>query len=48
MNYIIRWEISLESNDKNFKINDAYQSYFGRMFAGKYMEVEADGTLTFL
>jgi hypothetical protein len=28
----IRWNEFLESNDKNFKINDAFQSYYARHF----------------
>lgn len=28
----IRWHEFLESNDKNFKINDAFQSYYARYF----------------
>ncbi|RUP42325.1 MAG: hypothetical protein EKK63_01730 [Acinetobacter sp.] len=28
----IRWNEFLESTDKNFKINDAYQSYYAREF----------------
>ena len=28
----IRWHDFLESNDQNFKINDAYQSYYARHF----------------
>jgi hypothetical protein len=28
----IRWNEYLKSSDKNFKINDAYQSYFAREF----------------
>ena len=33
---VIRWEMYLESVDLNFKINDAYQSYYARAFAEKY------------
>ena len=29
----IRWETSLTSEELNFKINDAYQSYYPRLFA---------------
>jgi hypothetical protein len=32
----IRWHEYLESNDKNFKINDAYQSYYARLFVEKH------------
>lgn len=32
----IRWHEFLESSDKNFKINDAYQSYYARYFIEKY------------
>jgi hypothetical protein len=32
----IRWHEFLNSNDKNFKINDAYQSYYARYFIQKY------------
>lgn len=32
----IRWHEFLESSDKNFKINDAYQSYYARFFIEKY------------
>ena len=28
----IRWNEFLRSSDKNFKINDAYQSYYARLF----------------
>ena len=28
----IRWNEFIESTDKNFKINDAYQSYYARHF----------------
>jgi hypothetical protein len=34
----IRWHEFLESNDKNFKINDAYQSYYARYFIEKNPE----------
>jgi len=34
----IRWHEFLESSDKNFKINDAYQSYYARFFIEKYPE----------
>ena len=34
----IRWNDYLNSTDKNFKINDAYQSYYARHFAAKYPE----------
>ncbi len=32
----IRWHEFLESSDLNFKINDAYQSYYARYFIQKY------------
>lgn len=32
----IRWNEYLLSSDKNFKINDAYQSYYARHFADKH------------
>lgn len=32
----IRWHEFLESSDLNFKINDAYQSYYARYFIEKY------------
>jgi hypothetical protein len=32
----IRWNEFLRSSDQNFKINDAYQSYYARAFAEKY------------
>ena len=28
----IRWNEYLESSDKNFRINDAYQAYYARLF----------------
>ena len=31
----IRWNEFMESKDKNFKINDAYQSYYARYFVAK-------------
>lgn len=34
----IRWHEFLESNDLNFKINDAYQSYYARHFVSKHPE----------
>jgi hypothetical protein len=34
----IRWHEFLESTDKNFKINDAYQSYYARHFIEKHPE----------
>ena len=33
----IRWNVQLDLG-KNFKINDAYQSYYGRCFVEKYPE----------
>lgn len=32
----IRWNEFLQSTDLNFKINDAYQSYYARHFIQKY------------
>jgi len=32
----IRWHEFLQSSDKNFRINDAYQSYYARFFIEKY------------
>jgi len=32
----IRWNEYLESTDKNFTVNDAYQSYYARHFVDKY------------
>lgn len=32
----IRWHEYLESPDMDFKINDAYQSYYARFFIEKY------------
>ena len=32
----IRWNETLNSGDLNFKINDAYQSYYARLFITKY------------
>ena len=34
----IRWHEFLESSDKNFKINDAYQSYYARFFIERHPE----------
>lgn len=28
----IRWEVCLSSSDDNFKINDAFQSYYARLY----------------
>lgn len=36
----IRWHQFLESSDLDFKINDAYQSYYARFFIEKYPEHE--------
>jgi len=64
----IRWNEFLRSSDQNFKINDAFQSYYARHFveiypqyidvfefrklrneeAGEYMNVDADGQISFL
>lgn len=32
----IRWNEYLRTSDKNFRINDAYQSYYARLFLEKY------------
>jgi len=34
----IRWNEFLRSSDENFKINDAYQSYYARYFIEQYPE----------
>ena len=34
----IRWNYFIESTDENFKINDGFQSYYGRLF----MELHPD------
>jgi hypothetical protein len=34
----IRWNEFLRSSDQNFKINDAYQSYYARYFVEKHPE----------
>ena len=34
----IRWNEFLRTSDKNFKINDAYHSYFARHFIEKHPE----------
>ncbi len=34
----IRWNEFLDSSDKNFRINDAYQSYYSRLFVEKHPE----------
>jgi hypothetical protein len=34
----IRWNEFLQSSDKNFKINDAFQAYYSRLFVEKYPE----------
>jgi hypothetical protein len=34
----IRWNEFLKSSDKNFRINDAYQSYYARYFVTKHPE----------
>ena len=36
----IRWNEYLESTDTNFKINDAYQSYYARFFVNKHPQHE--------
>ena len=32
----VRWNEFLRTSDQNFKINDAYQSYYARHFVEKY------------
>lgn len=34
----IRWNEFLNSGDQNFKINDAYQSYYPRLFVARHPE----------
>lgn len=34
----IRWHEFLESTDVNFRVNDAYQSYYARLFVEKHPE----------
>lgn len=34
----IRWHEYLESTDKSFRINDAYQAYYARVFIEKHPE----------
>lgn len=34
----IRWHEFLESSDLNFRINDAYQAYYARLFCEKHPE----------
>lgn len=36
----IRWNEFLNSSDLNFKINDAYQSYYARYFVEKHPQYE--------
>lgn len=36
----IRWNEFLRTSDKNFKINDAYQSYYSRLFIENHPEHE--------
>jgi hypothetical protein len=33
---VIRWNQYLKTNDLSFKINDAYQAYYSRLFVQKY------------
>lgn len=33
---VIRWNVFLETSDENFKINDAFQSYYARLFANEH------------
>jgi len=37
----IRWNEYLKTSDKNFKINDAYQSYYARLFVKDHPEYES-------
>lgn len=37
----IRWHEFIESNDLSFKINDAYQSYYARLFVEKHPEYKS-------
>lgn len=37
VNYI-RWNMFIESTDQNFKINDAFQAYYSRLFASLHPE----------
>lgn len=37
----IRWNEYLKSSDENFKINDAYQSYYSRKFIENHPEHKA-------
>lgn len=39
INYI-RWNHFVDTTDMNFRINDAYQSYYARFFVSKYPEYE--------
>jgi hypothetical protein len=34
----IRWNEFKQSSDQNFKINDAYQAYYSRLFVSKHPE----------
>lgn len=38
---LIRWETIMQTTDENFKINDAYQSYYARLFVGKHPEFKS-------
>lgn len=33
---VIRWEVYLETNDANFKINDSFTSYYARHFIAEF------------
>ncbi len=33
---VIRWEYYMKTDDANFKINDAYHAYYGRLFAREH------------
>ena len=37
----IRWNHYLNTTDENFKINDAYQSYYARLFVAEFPEHES-------
>ena len=37
----IRWNEFLKTSDQNFKINDAYQSYYARHFVKKHPQHES-------
>jgi len=39
INYI-RWNRNVSSSDENFRINDAYQSYYARLFTSIYPQYQ--------